>query len=126
MSKISGKNIFGEKLKPCCMNPKTGFLRDGYCNTNEMDQGSHVVCAIVTEKFLDYTKSQGNDLSTPVPEYEFPGLKEGDGWCLCANRWLEAYRDGFAPPIKGHSTHEKALLYIPKNILEEFSVDGSI
>lgn len=117
------KNILGEDLQPCCTDPMTGYFRDGYCNTNQMDHGTHVVCAIVNDKFLEFSKSRGNDLSTPVPEYQFPGLKDGDGWCLCVLRWKEAYEAGFAPPIKLKSTHEKALEFIPKEILEEFGID---
>ena len=117
------KNIRGTDLKSCCMDPVTGYFRDGYCNTTQMDQGSHVICSIVTKEFLEFSKSQGNDLMTPIPEYHFPGLKEGDGWCICALRWVEAYNAGFAPPIKAESTHEKATQFISKNILEEFSVD---
>lgn len=113
------RNVLGTSLQCCCKNPMTGFLRDGYCNTNKLDQGTHVVCAVVTEEFLEFTKSQGNDLTTPVLEYQFPGLKAGDGWCLCALRWLEAYRAGVAPNIKPESTHEKALEFIEKEALEE-------
>ena len=85
-----------------------------------MDQGTHVVCAIVTDEFLKFTKSKGNDLTTPRPEHRFPGLKAGDGWCLCALRWKEAYEAGVAPQIKAESTHEKALKYISKSTLEKF------
>ena len=92
------KNILGTELQSCCTDPITGFFRDGYCNTNQMDKGMHVVCAIVTDAFLDFTKSRGNDLSTPRPEFQFPGLKSGDRWCLCALRWKEAYEEGVAPP----------------------------
>ena len=117
------KNILGDDLHPCCTDPLTGFHRDGFCNTNHLDHGRHVVCAIVTEEFLSFTKSRGNDLSTPRPEYDFPGLKPGDGWCLCALRWLEAYHADLAPPIKVQATHEKALEYISKDILLAFRWD---
>ena len=117
------KNILGEELQLCCTDPMTGFFRDGSCNTNHMDQGTHVICAIVTDEFLAFTKSRGNDLSTAIPAYQFPGLKAGDGWCLCALRWKEAYEAGVAPPIKARSTHAKVLDYIPRDILEEFRVD---
>lgn len=117
------KNILGEPLELCCSNPQTGFLRDGFCNTNFQDVGTHVVCAIVTDEFLKFTKSQGNNLITPSPAHDFPGLKHGDGWCLCALRWKQAYEAGVAPPIKAKATHEKALDYIPKEILEKFRVD---
>ena len=109
MIKEKTKNILGTELQLCCIDPVTGFFRDGYCHTNNMDQGTHVVCAIMTEEFLEFTKSQGNDLSTPRPEYQFPGLKAGDSWCLCALRWKEAYEAGFAPPVKPEATNEKAL-----------------
>lgn len=117
------KNILGEDLQPCCTDPMTGFLRDGFCNTNQWDQGSHVVCAVMTDQFLSYTKQQGNDLSTPRPEYEFPGLKAGDGWCLCALRWKEAYEAGVAPRIKAQSTHARALDYIDREILLRYRID---
>lgn len=113
------KNILGTDLELCCTDPMTGFFRDGFCNTNQMDHGTHVVCAIITAEFLEFTKSRGNDLSTPRPEYGFPGLKPGDGWCLCANRWKEAYEAGMAPPIKPESTHVKALEIIDIAKLEK-------
>ena len=117
------KNILGTALQACCMSPKTGFMRDGFCNTNQHDRGSHVVCAVVTEEFLNYTKQKGNDLSTPRPEHNFPGLRAGDGWCLCALRWKEAEEDGFAPPIKPESTHIRALEFIDKKVLEKYYVN---
>ena len=113
------KNILGSKLQSCCTDPMTGFLRDGYCNTNKMDHGTHVVCAIVTDEFLKFTKSMGNDLSAPSLENRFPGLKAGDSWCLCALRWKEAYDAGFAPPLKPEATHKKALEFIDKQALEK-------
>ena len=119
MVEKKAKNILGGDLQSCCTDPMTGFFRDGYCNTNQMDQGSHVVCAILTDEFLEFTKSLGNDLSTPRPEYEFPGLKAGDRWCLCALRWKEAYDAGVAPPVKPEATHEKALEFIDKEALEQ-------
>jgi len=111
------RNILGTELQACCFNPMTGFFRDGYCKTNRMDSGTHVVCAIMTDEFLAFTKARGNDLSTPKPQYRFPGLKKGDGWCLCALRWKEAYVAGCAPPIKPEATHEKALEIISKEVL---------
>ena len=120
MTEGKAKNILGTELELCCTDPMTGFFRDGFCNTNHMDHGTHVVCAIVTETFLAFTKSKGNDLSTPRPEYQFPGLKPGDGWCLCALRWKEAYEAGMAPPIKPEATHEKALEIIDQDILQQF------
>lgn len=103
------KNVLGEPLQLCCKNPKTGFYRDGFCHTGPDDMGVHVVCAQMTDEFLNFTKSQGNDLSTPVPAFGFPGLKAGDRWCLCASRWKEAYDAGVAPPVVLAATHEKAL-----------------
>ena len=103
MAQDKAKNIFGTDLQHCCIEPMTGFFRDGYCNTNHMDQGTHVVCAVVTEEFLKFTKLRNNDLSTPRPEFQFPGLKKGDSWCLCALRWKEAYESGIDPFI-GKST----------------------
>lgn len=111
------KNIFGEELIPCCYEPMTGFYRDGFCRTNVVDGGRHVVCAILTKEFLEFTKSRGNDLSTPRPEYEFPGLKPGDKWCLCAIRWREAEEHGVAPQVILEACAEEALEYIDMNTL---------
>jgi uncharacterized protein (DUF2237 family) len=111
------KNIFGENLKCCCKKPLTGFYRDGFCRTNAEDNGKHVVCAIVTAEFLQFSKSRGNDLSTPRPEYSFPGLQPGDKWCLCALRWKEAFEAGFAPKVVLEATDERALNYIAINDL---------
>ena len=116
------KNILGTELQSCCTDPITGFLRDGYCRTNQMDLGTHVICAVVTDEFLAFTKSKGNDLSTPRPEYQFPGLTAGDGWCLCAMRWKEAHDAGAAPPLKPESTHEKALEFVDKSSLEKYYI----
>ena len=99
MANGASKNIFGTKLDICSVNPMTGYFRNGYCNTGPTDTGTHVVTALITQEFLDFTKSRGNDLQTPIPEYDFPGLKPGDVWCLCALRRLEAERAGVAPPI---------------------------
>lgn len=106
------KNVLGNELTSCCTAPITGFYRDGLCQTGPQDRGVHVVCAKVTEAFLSYTKAQGNDLSTPRPEYNFPGLKPGDKWCLCAARWKEALDDGVAPPVDLAATHSAALNYV--------------
>lgn len=103
------RNVLGEPLESCSTQPMTGFFRDGCCNTNREDRGSHTVCAIVTDAFLDYSKSCGNDLSTPIPDYGFPGLKDGDRWCLCAPRWQEAFEAGKAPRVMLKATHEGAL-----------------
>jgi len=105
----AARNILGGILLPCSMEPLTGWLRDGCCNTNQSDMGLHVVCAELTAEFLAFSKAAGNDLSTPRPEYGFPGLKPGDRWCLCAARWEEARRAGQAPRVVLAATHEAAL-----------------
>jgi uncharacterized protein len=114
-------NIFGEPLKSCCNDPLTGYYRDGFCRTDASDRGSHTVCAIVTEAFLQFSKSRGNDLTTPIPEYRFPGLKPGDKWCLCALRWKEAYEAGVAPKVMLEATNEKTLEYIDMHLLIEYA-----
>jgi uncharacterized protein len=116
------KNVLGTNLKPCCMNPITGFFRDGYCSTSEDDIGAHVVCVEVTEEFLNFSMARGNDLATPVAVYGFSGLKPGDRWCLCALRWVEAYEHGKAPKLVLESTHEKMLEYIDLETLKKFAV----
>lgn len=113
------KNILGASLQACCHEPKTGFYRDGFCRTDKHDFGKHVVCAIVSKEFLDFTASRGNDLSSPNPAFGFPGLKPGDKWCLCALRWLEAYELGVAPDVVLESIHESALEVIAKEYLLE-------
>ena len=120
--KIEARNIFGGSLEPCSFDPKTGYYRDGFCHTTETDYGTHVVCAIVTEEFLQFSKESGNDLITPIPEYDFPGLKPGDSWCLCALRWKEAHLNNLAPPIKGESTNEKVLKVIDKDVLDSYLI----
>ncbi|MGB0347562.1 MAG: DUF2237 family protein [Balneolaceae bacterium] len=115
------KNVFGEELIPCCYNPVTGYFRDGFCRTDESDRGSHVVCAIITDEFLEFSKQAGNDLSTPRPEFSFPGLKAGDQWCLCALRWKEAYENGKAPMVILEASAEEALRYIEIGQLIEFA-----
>lgn len=105
----SAKNVLGGPLQPCSMDPLTGFYRDGCCNTSSDDYGSHTVCAQMTDAFLAFSASRGNDLSTPNPQYRFPGLKAGDRWCLCAARWREAAEAGLAPPVILESTHARAL-----------------
>ena len=106
---IDAKNVLGTDLQPCCNDPMTGYYRDGYCRTGGQDFGVHVICAQVTDEFLTFTKQQGNDLSTPMPAYNFPGLKLGDRWCLCASRWQEAKEAGVAPPVILEATHIRAL-----------------
>ena len=103
------KNVLGTDLQIAGTNPLTGYYRDGFCSTGESDRGVHVIAATLTNDFLQYTKSQGNDLTTPSPQYNFPGLKAGDNWCLCALRWKEAFDAGVAPPVILEATHEKAL-----------------
>lgn len=125
MGNDSQINVLGEPLEICGTDPITGFYRDGSCNTDASDIGSHTVCACVTKEFLDFSKGMGNDLSTPRPELGFKGLKEGDFWCLCANRWLEAYQNNSAPKIKLKSTHIKALEIIDLDSLKAHSVDIS-
>lgn len=105
-------NVLGTPLKTCSTDPMTGFFRDGCCNTDETDRGSHVICAEVTEDFLTFSKQRGNDLSTPRPEYRFPGLVAGNRWCLCALRWKEAFDAGMAPYVVLESTHINALKYV--------------
>ena len=120
MAEDHQKNVLGHPLAPCSTAPMTGFYRDGYCKTGDGDTGSHVVAATVTQEFLEFTKSRGNDLQTPRPIYDFPGLKAGDRWCLCALRWREAHEAGVAPPVKLEATHEKALKYIPLDTLKKY------
>lgn len=103
------RNVLGGPLQVCGVSPMTGFVRDGICRTGPQDVGSHTVCAQVTDAFLQYSQSRGNDLVTPVPEYGFPGLKAGDRWCVCAARWLEAAENGLAPPVVLSATHERTL-----------------
>ena len=105
-------NVLGTTLQACCFDPKTGYFRDGYCKTRMDDVGTHVVCAVVTQEFLTFTKSKGNDLETPFPQYNFPGLKPGDKWCLCVLRWKEALDAGVAPPVELEATHKIALKYV--------------
>ncbi|KAF6003576.1 hypothetical protein F1559_002883 [Cyanidiococcus yangmingshanensis] len=118
-----GRNVLGGPLAPCCHQPRTGFYRDGYCATGPEDIGSHTVCARVTAEFLAFTASRGNDLSTPAPQFNFPGLRPGDKWCLCASRWKEAYDAGVAPPVILEACHENALRFVPLAVLREFSLD---
>lgn len=116
-------NVFGEALETCSEKPITGFFRDGCCNTSEEDLGSHTVCVEVTEDFLEYSRFRGNDLTTPMPDYGFPGLEPGDRWCLCAARWLEAYHQGMAPRVLLRRTHQKALDIVPMEFLREYALD---
>ena len=113
MARVPDRNVVGGALLPCSLDPLTGFFRDGACATCPEDVGSHTVCAVVTAEFLDFSARAGNDLSTPVPEWGFPGLEPGDSWCVCAERWLEAHHAGVAPAVVLGATHEQALEVIP-------------
>ncbi len=115
-------NVLGGELASCCTSPITGFYRNGYCETGADDRGVHVVCAQMTEAFLTFTKSQGNDLSTPAPMFGFPGLKPGDKWCLCASRWKEAFDAGVAPPVDLSATHIRTLEYVSLDQLKQHAL----
>jgi len=117
------RNVLGEGLEICSISPMTGFFRDGCCDTSLEDVGSHTVCVLMTAAFLEFSKSRGNDLSTPVPEFGFPGLKPGDRWCLCAPRWQEALEAGNAPRVVLRATHEGALNYCSLADLKRFAID---
>ncbi len=116
-------NVYGEPLERCGEQPVTGFYRDGYCNTCDQDAGSHTVCIEATKEFLEYSRFKGNDLSTALPEYGFPGLRPGDSWCLCAARWLEAHKDNMAPHLHLTRTHQRALEIIPIELMRQYAVD---
>ena len=117
------RNVLGGELSPCSSDPVTGFFRDGCCNTAPEDVGSHTVCAVMTAEFLTFSKSRGNDLSTPMPDYEFPGLKPGDRWCLCAPRWQEAFLAGKAPKVVLAATQEGALEFSELADLKRHAID---
>ena len=114
-------NIFDEVIEECCSNPITGYFRDGFCHTDELDRGLHVVCAQITDEFLDFSLSKGNNLITPIPYYNFPGLKAGDKWCLCASRWVEAEKAGKAPLVILEATHEKTLDFTSLETLVKYA-----
>jgi uncharacterized protein len=120
---VPARNVLGEPLEICSFKPMTGFYRDGCCDTGQEDMGSHTVCAVMTAEFLPFSKSRGNDLSTPVPEFGFPGLKPGDRWCLCAPRWQEAFEAKNAPRVVLRATHEAALTYCTLADLKRLAVD---
>ena len=122
MQKDDSINVRGTELVICGTDPVTGFFRDGFCNTCDADQGSHTVCAIMTDEFLAFSKYVGNDLSTPRPQYGFAGLKAGDSWCLCATRFLQAHHEGCAPKVHLEATHQRALKIVPIEVLEENAV----
>ena len=115
------RNVFGEPLEICCLKPMTGYFRDGSCRTDNEDAGTHTVCAVMTEDFLRFSAQMGNNLSTPIPYYKFPGLKEGDKWCLCVNRWIEAEKAGKAPKLILEATHEKTLEYTKLDLLVKYA-----
>jgi uncharacterized protein (DUF2237 family) len=119
--KMDGINVFGQKISLCSKDPLTGYYRTGCCETGPDDLGTHTVCAVMTLEFLEFSKSRGNDLMTPIPAYSFPGLKAGDQWCLCARRWLEAYESKVAPSVILEATNEKTLEIIPLEILIDYS-----
>lgn len=123
MSDEPDRNVYGAELRPCGKDPETGFLRDGHCRHLRRDPGRHEVCAVLTEGFLQFSKAQGNDLVTPQPEFDFPGLEPGDRWCLCLPRWIEAREAGRAPPIVLEATHERVLDEIEPDTLREFEYD---
>ncbi|MDB9512488.1 DUF2237 domain-containing protein [Kamptonema animale CS-326] len=123
---IDAKNVLGSQLQICCTSPLTGFYRDGICRTGGQDFGSHVVCAQLTVEFLEFTKSQGNDLSTPVPAFQFPGLKPGDRWCLCVSRWREAMEAGVAPPVILSATHARAVESVSLKDLKKHAINEEI
>jgi hypothetical protein len=116
------RNVLGGELQSCCRSPITGYYRDGFCSTGAGDVGIHVVCAQLTQEFLEFSKAQGNDLITPMPLYDFPGLKPGDRWCLCASRWKEALDAGVAPPVVLDATHAAALEYVSLSDLKQHAV----
>ncbi|UWR96634.1 DUF2237 family protein [Phaeobacter inhibens] len=126
MDQDDSVNVFGEALAPCSTTPLTGFFRDGLCNTCAQDQGSHTVCAVMTDEFLAYSKYVGNDLSTSRPEFGFAGLKAGDSWCLCAGRFLQAADEGCAPQVNLAATHKRALEIVPLSILENHALPGDV
>lgn len=124
MDKFNSTSVLGTPLERCSVDPITGFFRDGCCNTGHSDRGMHTVCAVMTEAFLAFSLEKGNDLSTPLPQFGFRGLLPGDQWCLCASRWVEAYRAGVAPQVKLSATHEETLAVVELEVLKQYAVDG--
>ncbi len=122
---MPAKNVLGGELETCSMDPMTGFYRNGCCNTGREDEGLHLVCAEMTDDFLVFSKSRGNDLSTPIPEYDFPGLMDGDRWCLCVLRWKEAHEAGKAPKVNLRATHISTLEFVDLDVLREFATEDS-
>ncbi len=117
------RNVLNTELEPCSFEPLTGFYRDGCCRTGRDDIGMHTVCVQATESFLEFSRRVGNDLSTPIPEYDFPGLKPGDRWCLCCLRWKEAFEAGVAPPVYLEGTHISVLEFVDLEVLQDFAID---
>lgn len=117
------KNVLGTELQLCCTSPMTGFYRDGYCRTGMSDHGLHLVCVVMTEEFLEFSKNAGNDLSTPIPEYGFPGLHPGDSWCLCVSRWKDALESGCAPQVILEATHMSSIEFVSLDELKAYAVD---
>ena len=124
MSESRSRNVLGTPLRFCSVDPVTGYFRNGCCETGPTDRGRHIVCAVMTDNFLAFSKAKGNDLSTPMPQYRFPGLKAGDRWCLCLERWREAYIAGCAPQVVLESTHEIALERLILSTLQPFAVES--
>ena len=121
---LQPRNVVGGELESCCTDPMTGFFRDGLCRASSQDPGSHTVCIVATDEFLAYSRSAGNDLSTPMPQYSFPGLKEGDRWCLVAMRWQQALEAGMAPQVVLAATNEACLEFCRLEDLKEYAIDG--
>ena len=117
------KNVLGGELTPCSVNPTTGFFRNGKCDTNAEDEGMHTICVLMTDEFLAFSKEHGNDLSTPMPQFGFPGLKAGDFWCLCLSRWIQAYQSDMAPKVKMESTHISVLEFVDLKHLKACAVE---
>lgn len=124
MSQSTSRNVLGTQLQSCSTDPVTGYFRDGCCETGPTDRGRHIVCAVMTDDFLTFSKASGNDLSTPIPQYRFPGLKAGDRWCLCLERWREAHKAGCAPQVILEATHEIALERLTLSTLQPFAVES--
>lgn len=122
-SRLGSKNVLGTPLESCSTEPMTGWFRDGCCETQASDRGRHIVCAVMTDDFLNFSRQCGNDLSTPRPKYNFPGLKAGDRWCLCLDRWKEANAAGCAPQVVLKATHQIALERVPLETFQSFAVD---
>lgn len=125
MDMMESLNVLGTQLEECGVKPMTGFFRDGSCNTSKQDVGSHTLCAVMTQDFLEYSRERGNDLMTPQPEYGFSGLKPGDRWCLCAGRWLEAFKAGKAPRVVIRATHQACLQILSLDDLKQYAIDLS-